>query len=94
MRENIFRVCISFYLDNKAMVIIVEETKIQFKGNRLHPLMDSNSKKKKNNLIYIFIKCLPKDVCTMFSDYCHSDLRKRIKKKNKKYTKWQNIKWE
>ena len=47
MRENIFRVCISFYLDNKAMVIIVEETKIQFKGNRLHPLMDSNSKKKK-----------------------------------------------
>ena len=47
MRENIFRVCISFYLDNKVMVKIVEETKIQFEGNRLHPLMDSNSKKKK-----------------------------------------------
>ena len=87
MRENIFRVCISFYLDNKVIVKIVEETKIQFEGNRLHPLMDSNSTKKKKKRIiwYIFLSSLCQKMSvpcfqTIATPIWENILRKRIKK--------------
>ena len=65
MRENVFRVCTSFYFDNIVIVRMVEKTNFNLREPFLCITINNNNNNNNNNFMFL-LDLLSKDVFIMF----------------------------